>query len=168
MRARRRANRVPRVPKTMWHDFLYGPNGRGLVALAAVLAAIFFLNESVFRPVYTSGPPPFPSRAEVDNLRTETTEQFKGVKIGIDQTLELAKAANIAAQQSIQESRVNRLSRLLQQSVQLQALIEMNPNDLALRQVLEQTKMDIQRLSVESRAAAPAITPIPIPGEVKP
>lgn len=133
-----------------------------LVALVTALAALAYIF-GLARPVLDSGPMPFPGRAEVGDLRTETTEQFKGVKIGLDQTLELAKAANFAAQQAIQESRVSRLTRLLQQSVQIQALIEMNPTDLALKQILEQTKADIARLSAEAsrQQTDPALIPVP-------
>lgn len=153
MAHRRRAKRKP--PHEAWQDLLYGSSSTKLIAIAATITAFLYLL-GVFQPILNSGPPPFPARAEVELLRTET-------KGGLDETLELAKRANVAAQQALQTGNDNRLTRLLQQSVQLQALIEMSPNDQALRLLLEQTKSEITRLGATMKNVSdPAITPFPV------
>lgn len=154
-KSKKTSNRRSVKPKaSAWHDFLYGPNGKGIVAIAAVLAAVFFLNDSVFRPVYTSGPPPFPSRAEVEKLRAETDMNFDGVNKGIAETLETAKAARQEAQQAVSKSDANRLTRLLALKTELEAKMRATPDDRIIAQVLAQTNIDIAKLSSEASISA--------------
>jgi len=137
-----------------WHDFLYGDAAKNAAIAAAAVGAIYFLNDSVFRPVYTSGPPPFPSRAEVDLLRLETDMNFDGINKGITETLETAKAARQAAQQAVQTSQDQRLTRLLALKTELEAKLAASPNDQILIQVLAQTNVDIAKATAASAVAA--------------
>jgi len=137
----------------VWHDILYGDTAKNVAIAAAAVGAIYFLNDSVFRPVYTSGPPPFPSRAEVDLLRLETDMNLDGIKKGIDETLETAKTARQEAQQALQAGTDNRLTRLLSLKTELEAKLRVAPDDKILIQVLSDTNIDIAKLSRQPIAA---------------
>lgn len=155
MSTKRRRNNKRQPHQQAWEELLYGSHATRLVAIAATITALLYLL-GVFKPFLDSGPPPFPARAEVDTLRTET-------KGALDQTLEVAKAANVAAQQALTAGNENRLTRLMQQSVQIQSLIEMNPENQSLKLLLEQTKAEIARLGAAPKAVPdPAIVPVPV------
>lgn len=127
--------------------------GNQIVAMVAVLIAMGTVL-GWFQPIAESGPMPYPSRAEVDKLRKETQE-------GLAATLETAKAAAVAAQQAVVIGNDNRLDRLLQTKVQLEALIAMNPSDTGLKLTLERTVRQIGELSAQKGGLAPALTGAP-------
>lgn len=155
-------SRRKKPPHQAWEDLLYGTSSVKLVAVAATVTAFLYLL-GVFKPILDSGPPPFPARTEVDQLRVDTSKGLADTNMGLAETLEVAKAANVAAQQALTAGNENRLTRLLQQSVQIQALIDMNPENQSLKLLLEQTKSEIARLSAAPKAGSdPAITPIPV------
>lgn len=156
MRAKRsRARKKAAPPHEAWQDLLYGSSSAKLVAIAASVTAALYLF-GVFKPLADSGPPPFPARAEVDQLRQDTKQGLADTNMGLAETLEVAKAANVAAQQALIAGNENRLTRLLQQSVQIQSLIDMNPENQSLKLLLEQTKNEIARLSAAPTKAAPS------------
>lgn len=144
------------IPKTMQEEIfhtLFGRPARVMMSLAAVLLAGATIL-GFFQPLLASGPLPVPSRAEVDKLRADTEENFKGVKAGLDQTLETAKAANVAAQQSIQQSNEFRLDRLLTQKVQLEEQLSRNPGDIQSRVVLSKTIIEIEKMTTTSQSSS--------------
>lgn len=130
-------------------DILAGPNVRLLIGGSVALTALLYLNDNVFRPIYESGPPPFPARAEVDKLRDETTMSFDSVRKSIDKNSEVANRLSQKIQQDSAEARASRLNRLIGQRTQLTALIDMNPNDNTLKGLLEQTNTQIIQLQTE-------------------
>lgn len=113
-----------------------------LVALAAVVAALLYLM-GVLTPVLTSGPLPVPSRVEVQELHQDLENHVDTLSKTLGEVLEVAKAANQAAQNSLNQSNANRLDRLIQQKTQLEALLQKTPGDPALRQALTRTELDI-------------------------
>lgn len=133
-----------------WHDFLIGARAKNLAIAAAAVAALLYLNDSVFEPVYTSGPPPFPSRAEVDQVRDSLTMGLDSVQKNLDETLETAKAARQEAQQAVAKADSNRLQRLLALKTELEAKMRAAPDDKIIAQVLAQTNIDIAKLSAEA------------------
>jgi uncharacterized membrane protein len=139
-----------------WLGFINSSTAKNITIIAGVIAALLYLNSTVFRPVYESGPPPFPSRAEVDKLRTESQQSLVEVNKGLLETVEIAKTARIEAQQAVRNSDDNRLTRLLQQKLQLEATIKAMPNDPVFNDLLARTLQEIARLT-----AATAVTPPP-------
>lgn len=139
-------------PKTQFnylHDFLSGPNVRTLIGAAAVLTAFLYLDDKLFRPVYESGPLPVPSRAEVDKLREETSMSFDSVRKNVNEQTEVIKQITQKAAQDAAETRASRVTRLIAQRTTLSSLVEMNPNDQTLRNLLEQTNTQIIQLQTE-------------------
>lgn len=124
-----------------------GP-GRKVIALIAIVF-FFAWQGGYLQPLAQSGPLPIPSRAEVDKLRSETVERFDGVKKGIDQTLETAKSAALAAQSALQTTYTNRLDGLIARKVQYEALIAMNPADQTLKVALQRTELEIGSVSAQ-------------------
>jgi rRNA-processing protein FCF1 len=90
---------------------------------------------------------PFPSRSELNTLKQETTKT-------LDEVLSLATAASVRAEQAVQQSTDNRLDRLLQQRVDLQARSAAAPNDVILKQSLARTDIDIARLLGQTTASS--------------
>jgi len=165
MRTRSKPRRAKALEPLTLEDLLWGTRASRIVTLGAAFAAVAVIWSGALRPVLDSGPLPLPSRAEVEKLRQETDEKIIAAKKGLDQTLEVAKAANVAAQQAVADARANRLTRLLQQKVQIESLIAMNPNDVSLKTILEQTTIDIARLtSSEIPARTPASAVVPLDG----
>lgn len=127
--------------------------GAGVTA-AFALMGIFGSFADGYSKFNQSGPMPYPSREEVDKLRVDT-------KQGLSEVLELAKNAHVASQQALQTGDDNRLTRLLQQKVQLAALIAMNPSDTSLQLLQEQTIRQIEKLSAPAPTPSPALTGVP-------
>lgn len=137
-----------------WHDFLYGASAKNVAIAAAAVAAVLYLDGSLFRPIYTSGPPPFPSRLEVERVRDSLTMGLDSVQKNLDQTLETAKAARQEAQAAVAKADANRLTRLLALKTELEAKMRAAPDDKIIAQVLAQTNIDIAKLSSEASISA--------------
>lgn len=133
-------------PPPEWNEFLFGSPARTLTAIVAIIGALAYLL-GFFRPALDSGPMPFPSRSELNTLKQETTKT-------LDEVLSLATAASVRAEQAVQQSTDNRLDRLLQQRVDLQARSAAAPNDVILKQSLARTDIDIARLLGQTSASA--------------
>lgn len=131
------------------NTFLSGPNVKNLMLAAAAVTALLYLNDKIFGPLYESGPAPFPSRAEVDKLREETSMSFDSVRKNVNEQTEVIKQITQKAQQDAAETRASRLTRLIAQRVTLNTLVEMNPNDQTMRGLLEQTNTQIIQLQAE-------------------
>lgn len=133
---------------------MYGPHVKQITVIAAVIAAILYLNSTVFKPVYESGPLPIPSRAEVDELRRDTTMSLDNVKKGLDTTVETAKTALATAQQAVQEGKDNRVRRLLQLKIDLEAALKTKPDDKLLQTQLAQTTLDLASAQAQAQPSA--------------
>lgn len=147
-------------PERSWETFFAGNPSTKLIAVAAAVTAGLYLL-GIFKPVIDSGPLPLPSRIEVEALRKDTTQSLDTVTKGLDATLEVAKAANVAAQNANDQLSIAKLDRLIAQKVQLEALLAMNPQDQTLKQALEHTQIDIGKLAALAQppAGASALTP---------
>ena len=117
----------------------------GIVSASGVIVAsgiVFgFLHPVTYAVV---GDPPFASREEV-------AASLKDVRDALQQTLETAKAANSAAQSSLQQSNDNRLDRLSERRRGLMEVLAKNPGDSVIARLLDQTERDI--MSATSEAA---------------
>lgn len=155
MTARKQPSRrsaPPTSKESEWYEALIGTPAKKWIAVASAAAAIIYLF-GLAKPVVDSGPLPVPARSEVTDLQKTTDERFKSTKEGLDATLEVAKAANIAAQNANQKLDQSRLDRLIQQKVQLEGLLKMN-DDPTLKQALEKTQIDIATMVNAIQAAA--------------
>lgn len=133
-----------------WSDYIPEHTGSKVVAGAAVVTALLYFF-GILRPVFESGPLPIPSRAELTVLQKDLEEHVDTLKKGVDETLEVAKAANAQAQNAITQTNDYRLDRLLQQKFQLEEQLKKTPGDAALAASLARTNIDIGKLT-----AAPA------------
>ena len=130
-----------------WLGYLNTSSMKNLALVAAAVAAVIYLNGTVFSPLYESGPPPFPARAEVEALRKEAAGGLADVNMGLSETLEVAKAARQEAQQAVQEARDGRTTRLLQLKLELEARLKANPNDTIISDLYARTLSDLARLT---------------------
>lgn len=131
------------------YAFLSGHHVTTLVIAASALTALLYLNDNLFGPLYESGPLPVPARAEVDKLREETSMSFDSIRKNIDQNTKATEQLARKAEQDAAETRASRLTRLITQRVTLTSLVDMNPNDTTLKQLLEQTNTQIIQLQTE-------------------
>lgn len=154
MSKRPRRRRRQQLDSSGWEALIWGTPGKKLVTAAAVLTAgLYVLGE--FKPLLDS------------HLPSASQDELKGglasVKSGLDQTLATATAAAQNAQQALHTSQTAQLDRLLQQRVQLEALINMNPNDTTLKLALEKTNIDISMLTAVTRQQPAATVSDPPP-----
>lgn len=148
-----RKRQPPAPPKSWWEV-----HAKKLVLVAAGIAAFLALAD-MSRPVLNSHLPSA-SQTDVEAVKTGIEGHVDTLKKGLDATLEVAKAANLAAQQSVQQGNDYRLDRLLNQKITLQDQIAKNPNDATAKAALARTEIDIAKLVGEVR---PAVAPAPTP-----
>lgn len=151
MSSRRRPTKKSSINKgdLQFYEFLFGSPARNVAILAAAVAALFYLNGTLFRPIYESGPPPFPARKEVDQLRDETNMSFDSIRKNVNEQTEVIKQITQKAAQDAAETRASRVTRLIAQRTTLTSLVEMNPNDQTLKNLLENTNAQLIQLQVE-------------------
>lgn len=157
----------------MFRSFLFGPYAKGITIFGGALAAFFFINSALVIPTISigakladSGPLPVPSRQELIDLKTDIEGKLASSNESIKETLEVAKAARIEAQQSVLSSNLNRLDRLMRFRIETQAALDSRPGDLVLRQSLESTNQEIARLQLEQNIlTAPAIPSDKLPSK---
>lgn len=142
-----------------WFNYVNTGTMKNIALIAAAVGAVLYLNTTLFRPVYDSGPLPVPSRAEVEALRKEATSGLADVNMGLAETLEVAKAARVEAQQAVQQSVDARTTRLLQLKLELEGRIEKDPNDTILRELLGRTIADIAKLTAMPPSTTPTLQP---------
>jgi uncharacterized iron-regulated protein len=127
----------------LWEQLLIGSSAQKLIVLAAAVTAVAYLL-GAFKPVIDSRLPTA-SQLDVRELKDDLENHVDTLKKGLDQTLEVAKAANQAAQQSLQQGNDFRLDRLLQQKVDLEGRLRANPADKTSQAALARTIIDIAR-----------------------
>lgn len=154
-----RKRAAPPPPKLDWDEMLFGSKSKIVLWAGSLTAALYLFG--ALKPIVDSGPLPLPSRIEIETLRKDTTKSLDSVTKGLDETLEVAKAANVAAQNANDQLSIAKLDRLIAQKVQLEALLAMNPQDQTLKQALEHTQIDIGKLAALAQPAssASALTP---------
>lgn len=100
-----------------------------------------------FSTPFTSSHLPSASQIDVQRVQDDLEKHVDTLGKAVDQTLEVAKAANQAAQASVQYTNDSRLDRLLQQKIQIQDQLVKLPNDAALKGALARTEIDIAKLT---------------------
>lgn len=133
--------RKPAPPK--W----YASRANQVVLAAAALAALTYFFGAL-KPVVDSGPMPFPARTELGDLHKDFEGHLNTIDKTLNETLEVARAANTSAQQAISQTNEYRLDRLLQLKIQLEEQIKKSPGDAALKASLARTDIDIGKLTM--------------------
>lgn len=144
---KQRSQRKATPAAIAWLDYMHSGTLKNITLVAAAGAGIAWLFGNVVQPVYDSGPLPVPSRAELDKLRTETTSTLDGLNKSVANTLEVAKAARMEAQQAVQSSNDARVARLTQQKLQLEATLRMMPGDPVFTDLLARTIQELAKIS---------------------
>lgn len=134
-----------KAPPT-WHDYVPDHPAHKVITAAAVITAVLYFF-GVLKPVFESGPLPIPSRAELVILKADVEGHIDTLNKSVEETLEVAKAANTSAQQAIAQTNDYRLDRLLQLKIQLEEQSSKNPGDATLKASLARTNIDIAKLS---------------------
>ncbi len=155
---RRRAPRHEPLPppapsQAPWEQLFERP-GRKIITFVAVLTAVAYMF-GWLKPVVDSHMPTA-SQSDVDMVKKDLEAHVDTLSKAVDQTLGVAKAANTAAQQSVQYTNDSRLDRLLSQKIELEDQAKKSPNDVTLRAALAKTQLDIAKLT-----ATPSPAPMP-------
>lgn len=129
-------------PPAKWYEI----RANQITLAAGVVAALIYFLGGV-KPVLDSGPLPVAGRNELIDLHKDFEGHLTTIDKTLNETLDVAKAANASAQQALSQTTDFRLDRLLQQKIQLEDQLVKVPGDTALKAALARTNIDIAKLT---------------------